>query len=75
MSAPRRRQSWNRSQSDSGFRPVKQVGYATSIGFPLMIVGAFMFPIAYFAGGTLLWVLAAVLLVGGLLIASSGRIT
>lgn len=78
MSAPRqrqrRRQSWNRSQSDSGFRPIKQVGYATSVGFPLMVVGAFMFPIAYYVGGTLLWVLSIGFVVSGLLVASSGRL-
>ena len=70
----RRRQSWMRSQSD-GFRPIKQVGYATSIGFPLMVVGMFLFAIAYRAGETFLWVLSVGLLVGGLLIAASGRIT
>ncbi|MGH2981624.1 MAG: hypothetical protein ACRDKV_06245 [Solirubrobacterales bacterium] len=70
-----RRHSWNRSQSDSGFRPIKQVGYATSIGFPLLAVGIFMFAIAYSASETILWVVAVGLLVGGLLIAASGRIT
>lgn len=73
--APRRRHSWNRSQSDSGFRPIKQIGYAASIGFPLMVVGTFMIAIAYSAEETYLWVIAVGLLVGGLLIAASRRIT
>ena len=71
---PPRRHSWNRSQSDSGFRPIKQVGYATSIGFPLIIVGVFMFAIAYTAEQTYLWVLAGAILVGGLLFAGSSRL-
>jgi len=70
----RRRQSWNRSQSDSGFRPIKQVGYATSIGFPLMIVGIFLFAIAFAAGLTTVWIIAAAMLVLGLIIAGSGRL-
>jgi hypothetical protein len=76
MSDPRqrRRQSWNRSQSDSGFRPIKQVGYATSIGFPLMIVGIFLFVIAFAAGLTTVWIIAAAMLVLGLIIAGSGRL-
>lgn len=70
----RRRQSWTRSSSD-GFRPIKQVSFASSIGFPLMMVGIFMLAIAYSAGETYLWVMAGVLLGGGILLASSGRIT
>jgi hypothetical protein len=70
---PPRRHSWNRSQSD-GFRPIKQVSYAGSVGMPMILVGVFMFAIASSANETLLWVLAAVLLGGGLLAAASGRI-
>jgi hypothetical protein len=69
----RRKQSWMRSQSD-GFRPIRQVGVAASIGLPMIMSGIFMTAIAYSAGETLLWVLAAVLLGGGLLAASMGRI-
>ena len=69
----RRKQSWMRSQSD-GFRPIKQVGVAASIGLPLIMSGIFMLAIAYSAGETLLWVLAGTLLGGGLLAASMGRI-
>jgi hypothetical protein len=69
-----RRQSWNRSHSD-GFGSIKQVGIGASIGFPLMVVGMFMLAIAYSAGEMYLWVLAGGLFAGGLLTASSGRIT
>jgi hypothetical protein len=70
-----RRHSWNRSQSDEGFGPIRQVGVAYSIGIPMMVVGLFMLAIASSDGGTLFWVLAGVLLVGGVVASSSGRIT
>ncbi len=70
----RRRHSWNRSQSE-GFGPIRQVGIAYSVGFPLMVVGLFMLAIAYSAGDTYLWILAGGLFAGGLLTAASGRIT
>lgn len=70
----RRRHSWNRSQSE-GFGPIRQVGLAYSVGFPLMVVGLFMLAIAYSAGDTYLWILAGGLFAGGLLTAASGRIT
>jgi hypothetical protein len=72
---PRRRHSWNRSQADSGFRPIRQVGLAYSVGFPLMVVGMFMIPIAYTAESTFLWAVAVGLFVAGLFVAASGRIT
>lgn len=62
-----------RSQSD-GFRPIKQIGYAASIGLPLMMVGIFMFAIAYSSGETLLWILAGSLFGIGLLASASGRV-
>jgi hypothetical protein len=62
-----------RSQSD-GFRPIRQVGFAVSIGVPLMVVGLFLFLTAYTAGGTYLWVLAGSLFGIGLLAAISGRV-
>jgi hypothetical protein len=77
MSKPRRRrrqQNWMRSQSE-GFGPIRQVGVAPSIGFPLMIVGVLMLAVASSSGGTLEWVSAIALLVGGAVLASSGRIT
>jgi hypothetical protein len=71
---PKRRRSSTRNRSD-GFRPIKQVSYAGSIGFPLIMVGVFIVAIAYSSGETYLWLLAGGLLVGGLLAAASGRIT
>jgi hypothetical protein len=71
---PRRKQSWMRSQSD-GFRPIKQVGVAVSIGFPLLAMGVLLLSGALSDGTTFLWVLAGVLLGVGLIAAISGRIT
>jgi hypothetical protein len=70
----RRQQSWMRSQSE-GFGPIRQVGVAPSIGFPLLMVGVLMLAIASSTGGTVEWIAAVALLVGGVLLASSGRIT
>ena len=69
----RRKQSWMRSQSD-GFRPIRQIGVAASIGVPLMGVGLFLLIFAWSSGGTLLWVLAGGLLGAGILTAASNRI-
>ena len=79
MSDPKRRprrQSWNRSQSDS-FGPIKQVGLAVAIGFPLLVVGVLMlalFSVSLVGATTTLWILAAGLVLAGLLAAASGRI-
>ena len=62
-----------RSQSD-GFRSIKQVGIAGSIGFPLLAVGVLTLAMAFSSGSTALWVVTAVLLAGGLIAAVSGRI-
>jgi hypothetical protein len=70
----RRKQSWMRSQSD-GFRPIRQIGVATSFGLPLMGVGILLLVMAWSVGGTFLWILAAGLFVAGLLAAASNRIT
>jgi hypothetical protein len=59
------------------FGPIKQVGVSVSIGFPLLVVGVLilMLLIASWIGtGTLLWILAAVLVVAGLLAALSRRV-
>jgi hypothetical protein len=71
---PPRRHSWNRSQSE-GFGPIRQVGIAFSIGLPLMVVGLFLLAIASTIGGTFLWIIAAAMFCGGILVAGSGRIT
>ena len=62
-----------RSSSD-GFRPIRQIGVAASIGVPLIGIGVFMLIIAQAAGGVLLWVLAGVLLVAGFATGLSNKI-
>jgi hypothetical protein len=71
-----RRQSWNKSSSDS-FGPIKQVGVAVAIGFPLLVVGVLMLillMVSVVGSTTTLWVLAGGLVLGGLILAISGRI-
>jgi hypothetical protein len=70
---PRRKQSWMRSQSD-GFRPIRRVGVAVAFGLPLMGMGAFVLFAALSGGSTFMWILAAGLIVVGLVTAASGRI-
>jgi hypothetical protein len=73
---PRRRHSWNKSQSDS-FGPIKQVSVAIAIGVPLLVVGVLMLALltVSLVGVTAsLWILAGALVVGGLLAAASRRI-
>jgi hypothetical protein len=65
-----------KSQSDS-FGPIKQVGLAVAIGFPLLVVGVLMlalFSVSLVGATTTLWILAAGLVAAGLLAAASGRI-
>ncbi len=69
----RRRHSWNRSSSD-GFRPIKSVGVAVAFGLPLMGMGVFVLFAALGDGGTFLWILAAGLIVVGLVTALSHKI-
>ena len=79
MSDPKRRprrQSWNRSLSDS-FGPIKQVGVAVAIGLPLLVVGVLMLAVLVVSlveATTSLWILAGAILAAGLLAALSGRI-
>jgi hypothetical protein len=71
-----RRQSWNRSLSDS-FGPIKQVGVAVAIGLPLLVVGVLMLAVLVVSlveATTSLWILAGAILAAGLLAALSGRI-
>jgi hypothetical protein len=63
-----------RKRSIDGFRPIKQVGVASSLGIPLIGIGVFMLIIAQAAGGILLWVLAGVLLVAGFATGLSSKI-
>ena len=70
----RRRHSWNRSSSD-GFRfAIKSVGVAVAFGLPLMGMGVFALFAALGDGGTFLWILAAGLIVVGLVTALSHKI-
>jgi hypothetical protein len=69
-----RRHSWNRSSSD-GFGPIRQVGVAYSIGFPMVIVGVLMLAVAYSEGDLLYWLIGGGLMIGGLIAAASGRVT
>jgi hypothetical protein len=69
----RRQQSWMRSQSE-GFRPIKQIGVAGSIGMPLMVVGGLMLVFAATDGATWMWIVAGSLFGLGLITAASGRI-
>ncbi len=68
------RANWLRSQSDDGFKHIKQVGVASSIGFPLLVVGALMIVIAFAAVGSWLWIAGGVILLLGVIFAASGRI-
>jgi hypothetical protein len=63
-----------RSRSIDGFRPIRQVGIASSLGIPLIAVGAFLLIIAQAAGGVLLWVLAGTVLVAGFIAGLSSKI-
>jgi hypothetical protein len=71
-----RRSSWNKSLSDS-FGPIKQVGVAVAIGFPLFVVGVLMLAIlvvSLVGIETSLWLLAGAATVGGFAAALSGRV-
>jgi hypothetical protein len=66
-----------RGDRSSGFRSVKQVGVAVSIGFPLVVIGVLTLVILLFSWvGTAatLWILAGVVLGIGLLGAASRRV-
>jgi hypothetical protein len=64
----------SRRRSPDGFRPIRQVGVASSLGIPLIGIGVLLAIIAQAAGGTLLWVLAGVLLAAGFAAGLSSKI-
>lgn len=66
--------SKRRRSASEGFRPIKQVGVANSIGFPLMMIGILILFIANSAGGTGIWVLGGVLVALGLVASLSGKV-
>jgi hypothetical protein len=66
-----------RGDRSSGFKSVKQVGVAVSIGFPLLVVGVLalgVFVVSLVGTATALWILAGVVLAIGLVAAVSGRV-
>jgi hypothetical protein len=61
----------------SGFKSVKQVGVAVSIGFPLLVIGVLtlvVLLVSWVGTATALWIIAAVVLATGLISAASGRV-
>ena len=71
-----RKQS-RRKGGSSGFGSIKQVGVGTSIGFPLMVIGVLMlglFIVSLVGTATLLWIIAGLVVAGGLIAAASGRV-
>jgi len=69
--------SRKRRRTSASFGPVKQVGVAVSIGFPLLVIGVLtlvVFLISWVGTGTFLWILAGVVAGAGLLAAASRRV-
>ncbi len=65
------------SDRSSGFKSVKQVGLAVSIGFPLVVIGVLtlvIFLFSWVGTATALWIIAGVVLGLGLLGAASRRV-
>jgi Flp pilus assembly protein TadB len=61
----------------SGFKSVKQVGVAVSIGFPLLVIGVLtlvVFLISLVGTTTTLWIVAGVVLALGVIGSLSGRV-
>ena len=66
-----------RRKSSASFGPIKQVGVAVSIGFPLLVIGVLMLAllvISWVGTTTFLFIVAAVLVAAGVLAASSRRV-
>ena len=65
----------SRRRNASGFGSIKQVGVATSIGFPLMVIGVWLTLLILFVSlvgtGTFIWILAAAVAILGVLAAAS----
>ena len=61
----------------SGFKSVKQVGVAVSIGFPLLVIGVLtlvVFLVSWVGTTTALWIIAGAVLALGLLGSLSRRV-
>ena len=66
-----------RVDRSSGFKSVKQVGVAVSIGFPLVVIGVLtlvVFLVSWVGTTTALWIIAAAVLAIGLVSAASRRV-
>jgi hypothetical protein len=66
-----------RKDRSSGFKSVKQVGVAVSIGFPLVVIGVLtlvVFLATWVGTATALWIIAGAVLAIGLVSAASGRV-
>jgi hypothetical protein len=64
----------SRRRNASGFGSIKQVGVATSIGFPLMVIGVLtllILLVSLVGTGTFIWILAAAVVILGVLAAAS----
>jgi hypothetical protein len=64
-------------RSSTGFGGIKQVSVAVSIGFPLLVIGVLMLAllvVSWVGTATFLFILAAGLVVAGVLAAASRRI-
>ena len=66
-----------KNDRSSGFRSVKQVGVAVSIGFPLVVIGVLtlvVFLVSWVGTATALWIIVGIVLAIGLISAASGRV-
>jgi hypothetical protein len=64
-------------RSSASFGPIKQVGVAVSIGFPLLVIGVLtlaVLVISWVGTGTFLWILAGIVVGTGLIAAASRRV-
>jgi hypothetical protein len=65
------------SDRSSGFKSVKQVGVAVSIGFPLVVVGVLalaLLLVSLVGTATAIWIICGVVLAIGLAASVSGRV-
>ena len=66
-----------KKSGSTSFKPIKQVGVAVSIGFPLMVIGVLtlvVFLVTWVGTPTALWILAGVVLAVGIVAAMSNRV-
>jgi len=66
-----------KKSGSTSFKPIKQVGVAVSIGFPLMVIGVLtlvVFLVAWVGTPTALWILAGLVLAVGIVAAMSNRV-